>query len=65
MKSNAQVIDDRRSMRSLVDALAKLEEAGCLKEGTRLFGPSGCNFRMARWSTRLPALGRRGEARMG
>jgi hypothetical protein len=33
MKSNAQVIDGRRSMRSLVDALAKLEEAGCLKEG--------------------------------
>ena len=33
MKPNAQVIDGRRSMRSLVDALAKLEEAGCLKEG--------------------------------
>jgi hypothetical protein len=33
MKPVAQVIDGRRSMRTLADALARLEEAGWLKEG--------------------------------
>jgi hypothetical protein len=35
MKPTAQVIDGRRSMRTLVDALAELEEVGWLKDGDR------------------------------